>query len=48
MTTRWGMTVPLGGVALADHAAAYAAPDRHHRRLSAAALITRPGEGRRE
>jgi probable F420-dependent oxidoreductase len=25
VTTRWGMTVPLGGVALADHAAVYAA-----------------------
>jgi hypothetical protein len=25
MSTRWGMTVPLGGVALADHAAVFAA-----------------------
>ncbi|SCF08837.1 probable F420-dependent oxidoreductase, Rv3093c family [Micromonospora purpureochromogenes] len=28
MTNRWGMTVPLGGVPLADHAAVYAALDR--------------------
>jgi hypothetical protein len=25
MTNRWGMTVPLAGVPLADHAAVYAA-----------------------
>ena len=25
MVTRWGMTVPLGGVPLADHAAIFAA-----------------------
>ncbi|MBB5114940.1 putative F420-dependent oxidoreductase [Micromonospora echinospora] len=27
MTNRWGMTVPLGGIPLADHAAVYAALD---------------------